>query len=162
MSNIFISYRRDDSRDIAERICDHLTSRFGDRHVFQDVVDIAPGLAWDQAIDVAIESSDTVLVIIGDNWLTVAKDGVRRLDDPNDELREEVVRALAKPDTRVIPVLVGTAAMPTAADLPSALQGLVKRQAWTIRGRRAFHADISALADAIGRGGSTVDGFCPR
>jgi tetratricopeptide (TPR) repeat protein len=149
VSSVFISYRRDDSRDIAERICDHLTSRFGDRHVFQDVVDIAPGLAWDQAIDVAIESSDTVLVIIGDNWLTAAKDGVRRLDDPTDELREEIVRALAKPDTRVIPVLVGTAAMPTATDLPTALQGLVKRQAWTIRGGEHFHADISALADAI-------------
>jgi tetratricopeptide (TPR) repeat protein len=150
VSNIFISYRRDDSRDIAERICDHLSARFGDKHVFQDVVDIAPGLPWDEAIDVAIQTSDTVLVIIGDAWLNATKDGARRLDNPSDELRQEVARALARPATRIIPVLVGNAAMPDAADLPEDLKGLALRQAKTLRGGEHFQDDVKALANAIG------------
>ena len=150
MGNIFISYRRDDTSAIAERICDHLTERFGDRRVFQDVVDIPQGSSWSDEIDAAIGSSDTVLVIIGPNWLTATKDGGRRLDDPSDVLRQEIVRALARPGISVVPVLIDDAAMPAPDDLPDDLKPLTGRQARTIRGGEHFHRDVAALANAIG------------
>ena len=40
---IFLSYRRDDRRHVAARICEHLERRFGDDKVSMDVGDIAPG-----------------------------------------------------------------------------------------------------------------------
>jgi hypothetical protein len=40
MSGVFISYRRADSSRWANRLCDHLSMRFGKDLVFQDVEDI--------------------------------------------------------------------------------------------------------------------------
>lgn len=46
------------------------------------------GSDFAEAIEGAIAASDTVLVLIGPSWLTVAdNNGVRRLDDPEDFVR---------------------------------------------------------------------------
>ena len=52
--------------------------------------------------------------------------GRRRLDNPNDYLRQEIAIALARPDVRVIPVLIGNVAMPGTADLPRPLAALTE------------------------------------
>ena len=43
MTRIFISYRRDDSRNMTDRIHDHLAKKFGKDNVFLDVVDMPFG-----------------------------------------------------------------------------------------------------------------------
>jgi tetratricopeptide (TPR) repeat protein len=148
VGHIFISYRRDDSEDVAGRISDFLADRFGHERVFQDVEKIAPGVRWDEAIDTAIARSDVVLVVIGPKWSTISANGTRRLDDPDDELRKEVATALARPGTRVMPVLVGGAVLPSLDELPDDIKTLTRFQATTIRTER-FRDDMADLADDI-------------
>ena len=51
MTNLFISYRRDDSGGHAGRLCDRLIARFGADCIFMDVQDIQPGQNFQQAIE---------------------------------------------------------------------------------------------------------------
>ena len=52
-----------------------------------------------------LETCEVMLVIMGDEWLTVEeKGGGRRLDNPDDLVRREVAAALANNETCVIPV----------------------------------------------------------
>lgn len=87
--------------------------------------------------------------MIGPDWLTVEQEGRRRLDDPDDWVRREIAAALGKAGVSVIPVLVGGAVLPSAADLPEALEALPGRQAVSIRPER-FEDDVEHLIDEIG------------
>lgn len=129
MDGIFISYRRDDTAGYAGRLYDRLVAHFGANRVFMDVEGIEPGVDFVKAIEQAVASCRVLIVMIGDEW-THATDaaGRRRLDDSNDFVRLETSAAL-KRDIRVVPVLVGGAAMPRAEELPAELQALTRRQA---------------------------------
>jgi hypothetical protein len=89
-----------------------------------------------------------LLAIIGPHWLT-AKDaeGRRRLDDVNDFIRLEIGTALGR-NIRVIPVLVGGAAMPKAEELPAELQPLARRQAYELSDRR-WEFDVNQLVESL-------------
>ena len=140
---IFISYRREDTAGRAGRLFDALVGRFGERDVFQDVAGIAPGADFDRAIDAAIHRSDVVLVIIGEDWATLSGPAGRRLDAHDDYVRREVAAALTS-GVPVVPVLVGGATMPVAAQLPDDLAPLARRQAVIVRDD-TWHQDIDAL-----------------
>jgi len=120
---IFISYRRTDSPAHTGRLKDRLAAHFRER-VFQDVDSISPGVQWDEEIARNLSESGACIVIIGPSWLN-ARDaaGNRRLDDPNDIVRQEIAVVL-KRQMPVFPVLVGGATMPDGGDLPADLQAL--------------------------------------
>ena len=81
---------------------------------------------------------DTMLVIIGPNWLKVKdKSGQPRLDQPDDFVAIEIAAALAR-DIRVIPVLVEGARMPKASELPDSLKPLARRS----RSRCVTHVSV--------------------
>jgi hypothetical protein len=129
MDGIFISYRRDDSAGYAGRLYDRLVGYFGAERVFMDVEGIEPGLDFVEAIERAVGSCRVLIAVIGDEWTTATDaSGRRRLDDPNDFIRLETGSALQR-GIRVVPVLVGDAVMPLAADLPEMLKPLTRRQA---------------------------------
>jgi hypothetical protein len=129
MDGIFISYRRDDSAGYAGRLYDRLAAHFGADRVFMDVEGIEPGLDFVVAIEEAVGSCRVLIAVIGDEWTTATDAaGRRRLDDPNDFIRLETGSALQR-GIRVVPVLVGGAVMPLAADLPDDLKALTRRQA---------------------------------
>ncbi len=129
MEGIFISYRRDDSAGYAGRLYDRLIPRFGARRVFMDVEGIELGADFVTAIEEAVGSCRVLIVIVGDEWLTIQDAaGRRRLDDPHDFIRLETATAL-KRGIRVVPVLVGGALMPRAEELPDELKPLARRQA---------------------------------
>jgi TIR domain len=97
LSGVFINYRREDSGGHAGRLYDRLRQRYGPDHVFRDIDAIAPGVDYAQRIEAAIGTCDAVIVLIGRDWLDVrGPDGRRRLDDPGDVLRREIVAALAR------------------------------------------------------------------
>ncbi|NOT26868.1 MAG: toll/interleukin-1 receptor domain-containing protein [Acidobacteria bacterium] len=145
---IFISYRRDDSAGEAGRLADHLAQRFGRDRVFIDIDTIAPGTDFIVELERALSTTAVVLVVIGRRWLTASDaQGERRLDSPNDFVRREIVTALQR-GTRLIPVLVQNAAMPSVSELPEALGALASRQASAIQ-HEEFSADAQRLADAI-------------
>lgn len=124
MSGIFINYRREDSGGEAAHLRDDLVERFGENNVFLDLGDIVPGADYRRRIYDAIDSSNVVLVLIGPRWST------RRLEEPDDLLREEITRALTS-GVPVVPVLVNNARMP--ASLPPEIQQLRHLQAAPLR-----------------------------
>ena len=146
MSRVFISYRRADSKQWATKLYGHLSMRFGQDLIFQDVDDIKPGDDFLEILRQELELSRVFLIIIGPHWLVDAS-GRRRLDDPQDILRMEVVEALASQGT-VIPVLVGGAEMPAAEDLPDELESLSRRQAVQLRDDD-WNNDVAALIERL-------------
>jgi TM2 domain-containing membrane protein YozV len=137
MAGIFISYRRDDSAGWVGRLATDLQERFGQETVFQDIGAIGAGEDFVAAIERSLESCSAVLVVIGPEWSRVKdRAGIRRLDNPDDTVRIEVAKALARKDHLVIPVLVGGAQMPTAAELPSELWALARRNALELSDKR--------------------------
>jgi len=158
MSGTFLSYRRDDASGWAGRLYEHLVREWGPDEVFIDVDAIAPGEDFRKAIASTLDRSDTVLVVIGSNWLTARDEaGNRRLDDEADTHRAEVVAAL-EADVRVIPVLVGGAPMPAGSDLPAPLVELAYRNAAVIDDRR-FANDARGLMDSVTAGRDKATGW---
>lgn len=157
MNRIFLSYRRDDSAGFAGRLADALEAEFGTGSVFRDVDDIQPGEDFVQAIQSHLHEVGAVLVMIGPSWLKAGADGLRRLDDPEDFVRQEIQAALGS-DKPLIPLLVGGARMPTADELPPSLAALARRQAVVLsdvswRGDMAqLIASLRVLLPAVGGG----------
>jgi hypothetical protein len=127
MAGVFLSYRRNDSGGWAGRIRDHLVLRYGEDRVWQDVDDLTVGSDYLPQILENIAAADAVLIVIGPHWIGERSTrGTRRLADPKDVLRTEIVHAL-KRRSGVIPTLVGGASMPAVRDLPRSVAPLVKR-----------------------------------
>ncbi|MGH8834001.1 MAG: toll/interleukin-1 receptor domain-containing protein, partial [Actinomycetes bacterium] len=144
---IFISYRREETAYPAGWLYDRLVDRFGGQ-VFKDVDSIELGDDFVETITSAVGSCDVLLALIGDQWLTITdEDGRRRLDNPEDFVRLEIEAALTR-NVRVIPILVGGARMPRAADLPPSLARLVRRQALELSPAR-FDFDTSRLLGVL-------------
>ncbi|ATE58632.1 toll/interleukin-1 receptor domain-containing protein [Thauera sinica] len=155
---IFISYRRDDSRETVGRIHDHLRGDFEGENLFLDVDRQAAGEDYRVVIGRALEHADAVLVVIGTRWLTLAgRDGRRRLDDEGDMVRIEIETALAR-RLRVIPVLVQGTAMPGENDLPPPLRPLSFLTALPVRPDPDFRPDMRRLVAALlGEDGNEED-----
>ena len=147
---IFISYRRSDSSGYAGRIFDRLAPSFSREHVFMDVDNIELGVDFVEVLSDRVASCDALLAIIGHDWLnSLDARGKRRLDDPHDFVRIEIEAAL-KRNTRVIPVLVEGATMPSSEELPEPLKGLARRQGVEISHNR-FDSDADILIRALRR-----------
>jgi TIR domain-containing protein len=146
--NVFVNYRRQTDSGIAGRIYDSLNLALPNASIFMDVDKLNPGDDFEDALEKTLAGCVVFLAIIGPQWATmVNQSGQRRLDDPDDFVRKELRTALNK-RVRVIPVLVGGAAMPDAGVLPEDLRALTKHQAMEIRHER-FRADVDALAQVI-------------
>ena len=125
MPNIFICYRRNDSGANVSDLHPRLCRAFGADQVFMDLKDIARGDDFAARIQRRVESSDVMLVVIGQLWADVQDaQGRRRLLHPDDLVRREVEAGLER-RLRVIPVLVnGMVSMPPKDKLPPSLQRL--------------------------------------
>lgn len=145
---VFISYRRDDAAGYAGRLEEALERRLGRGSVFRDVLDIAPGVDFVEAIRERLRGAQTVLVLIGPRWPGGDAPGARRIDDPQDFVRLEVQVALDS-GVRVIPVLLPGARMPAEAELPDALKPLARRNALGLSDTN-WGADIERLMAGIG------------
>ena len=146
-AQIFISYRRDDSAGYARAVYDELARRFGAERIFIDVDDIGAGQSFVDVIRQAVGESQVLLVLIGKRWLGARDDGTPRLFDPADFVALEVASGLAK-GMRVIPLLLDSATMPTAAELPASLRALAERNALELDNTR-FAADMERLVGVL-------------
>ncbi|HTI50844.1 MAG TPA: toll/interleukin-1 receptor domain-containing protein, partial [Planctomycetaceae bacterium] len=148
MPGVFISYRREDSSAWAGRLFDIMSARFGRENIFMDLDGIEGGDDFVTVIEKKLQISDVLLAVIGNDWVTAKEaSGTRRLDNPRDFVRLEIGKALER-NIRVVPVLVGGAAMPRAEDLPQDLRDLSERQAVEIRDSH-FHQDAEQLLTVL-------------
>ena len=149
MSNIFICYRREDSRADARLLYERIAAEFGADRVFKDLDKSRPGHSYVEEIQKWIDHSSAMLVLIGRGWLNAEVDGERRLEQPDDPVRREIAAALRREGgTIVIPVLVGDAPMPSKAALPADLQRLAEIDA-VIVGERHWDLDVGLLIDVL-------------
>ena len=119
--SIFISYRRQDTAAYAGRIYDRLAAKYGEPNVFMDIDRIEPGQDFVDAINHSVAEAGVLLVLIGREWIKMTdKSGVRRLDNPEDFVRLEILAGLEQ-KTVIIPVLLADAEMPSAQALPAPL-----------------------------------------
>ena len=153
MPKIFISYRRDDSEDIAGRIYDRLVAHFGKAAVFKDVDAIPFGVDVRDYINASLDQCQVVLAVIGKTWLTVTDgNGDRRLDNPADWVRLELEEAFKrKGKVVIVPVLVRRATMPAPNELPPALVNLAYLNAASARPDPDFHGDMDRLVAQLER-----------
>lgn len=144
---MFISYRREDASGFAGRLHESLSLHFGDKRVFRDIDRIQPGATFGDVIHQSLESCGAFVVVIGREWL-VDSCGRRRLEDPDDWVRQELALVLARDDVTIFPVLVEDAAMPSAADLPEPLAALAGQNAIELSDSRWAY-DVSRLMSAV-------------
>lgn len=147
--SIFISYRRDDSREITGRICDRLSNEFGKATIFRDVDSIPAGVDYRDHIGKSIAGCSVFIVIIGPEWLEAKNSaGQRRLERDNDPVRVEIETAL-KQTIPIIPVLVKNATNPDETQLPSSIKPLAFRNAIPIPAEPYFHNGVDRLIDEL-------------
>lgn len=147
-ANIFINYRKDDSRWNTQALYNELLKYFPKDSIFKDFNTIGLGDDYVVSINNALEQCDVLLVIIGKAWLQMKNaQGVVRLTDPTDWVRIEIATALRR-NIKVIPVLFDNVDMFAAQDLPEDMQGLVRRQHLTVSDTK-FETDVKRLADEI-------------
>ena len=152
MAKIFISYRREDSGFAVDQLHGALKPYVDNpsADIFIDVDNIPPGVDFVDHLDKKVAQCEVMLVAIGQRWLDAVDPdtGARRLDDPDDVMRIEITRALAR-NIPVVPVLIGGAEMPPVEALPGDLKPLARRQATPI-GRGRVEEDVADLADGLG------------
>jgi len=120
-----------------------------------DVAGIEAGRDFRKAIEESVATCGVLLVVIGPTWVTSQNEaGTRRLDDPEDFVREEVAAALRR-EIPVIPVLVRGAQMPRADQLPDGLKNLAFRNCVELTHAR-WRSDVQLLMEPLRRlvGGS--------
>ena len=124
MIKIFISYRREDSVYICDRVYAFLAQQFEQENIFRDMSSILPGANFRKRLEEAVNNCDIVLVIMGKRWLTLTDEfGRRRIDHPDDWVALEIETALTR-GIPVITLLVEDMRMPHPAALPSSLADL--------------------------------------
>jgi len=95
-----------------------------------------------------VAKCSVLLAVIGPNWVDARDEhGNRRLDNPNDFVRIEIVAALQR-SIPVIPLLLDGARIPTADELPENLKELSLRNGMEVR-HASFQDDMSRLLRAL-------------
>jgi eukaryotic-like serine/threonine-protein kinase len=140
---VFVSYRRSDAAAQAGRLAAELKWRFGEERVWFDTDSISGGQSFPGRIREALGRARVVLVVMGKGWLPALR---RRIDDPEDWVRQEVAAALEFQNDAVIPVLVDGAKMPRPKALPDAVAQLAERHCM-----RLEHTQFTSHAEQITR-----------
>lgn len=150
-NKIFLSHRHSDTQSDCHRIRETLEEEFGKDAVFLDIENLEPGIRFADAIDKALKESKVVLVAIGPDWFgDPDENGITRLFQPKDWVHREVSAALARPDIRVIPLLLKGASRPNAEQLPEDLQELANLQTFEISITR-WKYDLGVLVEALAK-----------
>ncbi len=153
MRQIFISYRRDDTRAFAGRIYDFLESHYGSANVFMDSDKLRGGSkSWEEQLEQALINCSALIVVIGSSWLTLKRHGNRRIDTPDDWVAREIAFGLrhGKP---IHVVLEDHTPELRADDLPDGIRELASRQQLSLR-HDHFRWDRARLLDWLEQEGA--------
>ena len=113
-SRIFLNYRRvQESGWAADAIRTRLLQEFGQQRVFLDVDNILPGTDYMQEIRAAMRQAAALVVVMGRDWHKIQDEdtGNKRIDEPDDWVREEIRTALQR-DIPIFILLLEDAELP--------------------------------------------------
>jgi uncharacterized protein YjbI with pentapeptide repeats len=148
-SDIFISYRTSDTGLVASFLFKELAQKFGKEVVFLDE-DKLRGGATLSSLREHVEAALAVLVLHGGEWLTTQNEhGIRRLDLPEDYVRQEIAWAIGA-NKVVIPVAVNGAPnlSPEAFRNVPELRPMSELKAMRLR-VGDWDADVTAICDRL-------------
>lgn len=151
---VFISYRREDAKELADLLYNALRQEFGAEWVFLDREQRELGADFRTRIDTALLASTAMLVLIGPQWNPqLSSQESRRLDFEDDYVRKEIRAGLAA-EMRLIPVLFRKAIMPDQTSLPADIRTLAFLDAAEIHTDdvdRAVSQILHALRSHVGQ-----------
>ena len=125
---VFISYRQNDTWELADHVHSELRREFGSDRVYLDRRERQPGTDFRSRFTEALDSTAVMVVLIGRRWNPRQRaNGLRRLDDPHDYVRREISGGL-RAQIPVIPVLVDTTPMPDPLSLPEDIRPVTFRE----------------------------------
>lgn len=143
MSQIIISYNKDDTQTAAIQLNHYLGERFGAHAVTMGANNLVQvGEVDAEAVEKRVKQAEILLILIGNHWLD--GDWINEAENPD---RLAMVTAFAN-NKRALPVLVDGAAMPSLEQLPNDLSPLVRRKPIQLRDE-TFQADAMRLASAL-------------
>jgi len=143
MGYIFLSFRRQDTHDMAWRLIEYL-QRQG-RDTFSDMDMFGAG-DFRESIRKAVESADVVMVLVGERWLDDARSD--ELSSPGEWVQVELELAFAT-GTPVLPVLVHGSSMPEAERLPETIRDFAYQQAASVRSDAHFADDAMRVCTML-------------
>lgn len=149
MAGVFVNYRSSDEVYGAILIDRMLAAHFGDDMVFRDSRSIPAGSDFPPFLWRTLRESQVMVCVIGPHWLEADEYGRRRIDDPDDYVRQEIADALGR-DIPVIPVLLDDTSLPAASSLPEEIASLSRRQYRHVRRRNVEH-DMERILTEIER-----------
>ncbi|MEV6711448.1 toll/interleukin-1 receptor domain-containing protein [Lentzea sp. NPDC051208] len=148
MPGVFVNYRTGDGEWAAALVKRELSARFGADQVFYASQSIRLGEDFSREILSGLRRCEVLLALIGPRWVNaVDREGVRRLDKPDDWVRREILEAFDC-GLRVIPVLMDGIDPLREADLPDVLQRVARCQYLRIH-HRSDDLDLPRLVDEL-------------
>ncbi len=146
---IFLSYRRDDTGDLTGRFFDHLSERYGARHVFRDVDSIPYGVDFRESISNEVSTCDVFVAVVGPDYLRISDAAGRpRLENPDDFVRIEAELA-SKYGIPILVVLANGAPPLQANELPAEISFLADSVSFELRPDPNFAEDARQIATRI-------------
>src|SRR5262245_8572664 len=143
-AKVFISYRRADSAGYSGCVMYRLDRELGRDLVFMAVNAIPLRMNFSKVLHEEVAKCSVLRAVIGPNWVDARDEhGNRRLDNPNDFVRIEIVAALQR-SIPVIPLLLDGARIPKADELPEDLKELSLRNGMEIH-HASFQDDMNRL-----------------
>src|SRR5687768_15163722 len=123
---VFISYRRADALEAAREIKRRLEQEQSPLPVFLDESSLKPVEQFTDQLRDALDRAAILVVLVSGYWNT--DEGRRRIQDPNDVVRREIVYA-TRTKKVLIPVLLDGVRMPDGATLPEDVRHVASMQA---------------------------------
>ncbi|TNC81289.1 MAG: hypothetical protein C9356_09285 [Oleiphilus sp.] len=148
---IFINYRRESldgaDQNFVNRLKNFLSNAFPPQGIFLDSHSIPPASHFDDVIKEAINTSDVMLSVIGENWLQTLKEN--EASDSKDFVVDEITHAISN-KVAIVPVIVERARLPREADLPESIRGMLFRNAIHVRiADQQFENDLGQLVESL-------------
>lgn len=157
MGGVFVNYRTGDGDWAAALIARELAVKFGQEKVFYASKSIQVGEDFTTRILQGLRQCAILLVVIGPQWLhKTDRQGARRLDNPEDWVRREIIEAFSC-GLRVIPVFLDSTEVISERDLPDDLASLARCQYLRLH-HRNDDRDVARLLEEVG---TILDGAVP-
>ncbi len=154
MEKIFLSYRREDSREITARINDWFDMYFGRGITFRDIDSLQAGRDFPADIKSALNSCSVGVVIMGEKWAEIGSErGGPRIMREADYVRMEIGQLLER-NVPIITVLLNDADMPRKEQVPEEIRRFVDIGAARVRTGRDFPSHVHFLATHVAKAGS--------